>query len=306
MSTMSISEWVTLVEKKKKMMMDPPSTPGRNDASQVMKNPPPAPIESEEKIEYEDLEAVAKKLFQDDSDEELDDEEDDAADEDDEDEAEDNNIRNCTTTGCLTTFIPKSEDVRRCDECRQHNIAKVSPCAYPDCEDYAKMTHKHVKENKTFKFCFFHSNASKFTPVFTYDKKCKTEECEGRIQLNQDQLDFYNQPHMKMRLFCRDCIQVKKTAKDTEIECDCATCDNKVSLSQMQKNYLEKSNHLIGCSDCRKPNRICANNKCKKEFHSISREADMKRKFKDKFTSPICCSKECFELQKKQFILHLS
>lgn len=275
MSTM-IPMWVYLINAKK------------DKALKALKEVPSAPVKVPSKPTYDNLDETKKVLqFE---------------------EAvleQDDNQKNCTTKGCPNKFSSDDDKILRCDKCRKHNIGLVIPCAHHGCTDYAKMTYKQIRDRAeknldNFTFCYNHSMSDGYTTVWAYDEKCKTEECNGRIQLNQGKLDFYKKPPMKMRLYCLDCLNDRKSAKETEIECDCATCDNKVQMLQSQVTFLEKRQHLIGCNDCRKFNRECANNKCKKMFHSINREAEMKTKYKDKYTSPVCCSKECFLLFTKK------
>jgi hypothetical protein len=272
---------------------------------------PAAPVKAPNKPVYDNLDKVAKALFKEETNDNIESEEQNEEEQNEEHEEEqneeehDDNQKKCKTIGCNNKFSSDNDKILRCDTCREKNIGLVIPCAHNGCTDYAKMTHKQIRDRAeknlgNFTFCWEHSMSEGYTTVWAYDEKCKTNECDGRIQLNQGKLDFYKQPHMKMRLYCFDCLNDRKNMKNTEIECDCATCDNKVFMLQSQVTFLEKNYHLVGCSDCRKFNRVCANTKCKKDFHSINREAEMKAKYKDKFVSPVCCSKECFLLFSKK------
>jgi hypothetical protein len=299
--------WMHIINGKKGQKKEVPDAPVKvpnkpvyDNLDKVVKNlfkeevVPAAPVKVPNKPVYDNLDNVSKVLFKDDV-------------KNDETNAHDDNQNKkmCNTKGCPNKFNSDNDKILRCDKCREHNIGLVIPCAYHGCTDYAKMTYKQIKDRAdknldNFTFCYNHCMSDGYTTVWAYDEKCKTYECDGRIQLNQGKLDFYKQPHMKMRLYCFDCLNDRKSFKNTEIECDCATCDNKVQMLQSQVIFLEKGQHLIGCSDCRKFNRECKNDKCKKMFHSINREAEMKAKYKDKYTSPVCCSKECFLLFNKK------
>jgi hypothetical protein len=315
-ATKMIPMWMHIINAKKGQEKEVPAAPVKVPNKPVYNNlekvakvlfkeqaVPSAPVKVPNKPVYNNLEKVAKVLFKEDTNDNIDSEE---VDDDDTNAQDDNqNKKQCNTKGCPNKFDSDNDKIMRCDTCREHNIGRVIPCAHHGCTDYAKMTYKQIRDRAeknlgNFTFCYNHSMSDGYTTVWAYDEKCKTDECEGRIQLNQGKLDFYKQPHMKMRLYCFDCLNERKDSKNTEIECDCATCDNKVHMLQSHVTFLEKGQHLIGCSDCRKFNRECANTKCKKMFHSINREAEMKAKYKDKYTSPVCCSKECFLLFTKK------
>lgn len=250
-----------------------------------------APIKPVVKPAYENLESVKKELFPEKQQVE---------------EKVDDISKQCNTKGCPIKFITENDEIR-CEECRKFNIGLVIACA-SKCGDYAKMTHKQIKimnENnyKPFTKCFNcskNNENTKFTMVWAYDEKCVTEECDGRIQLNQSKVDFFKQPHMKMPMHCYDCIQVRKADKNTNVECECATCGDKVVMSRMQKISVEK-NHLISCESCRTTmTKNCAYKSCNKPFLSKARETELKTTFKKNYRDEPCCSKECFLLFSKK------
>ena len=303
MSTTFKPMWMRLVSEKKTMV-------------------PSAPVKVEKKPVYKDLKEVAKQLFpplQQEPDEELDDEtndnieteeaEEEAAEETEEtnEEADDAVYKGCNTKGCPKKFIQENGELR-CAECREFNIGLVIHCAFK-CGDYAKMTHKQVKfmkdnNYKPFTKCFDCSkkknNDDDFTMVWAYDEKCVTNECDGRIQLNQSKVDFFKQPHMKMPVHCYDCIKERKVDKTTNVECECATCGDTVVMSKMQKISVEK-NHLISCESCRTTmTKKCAHKTCNKPFLSKARETELKTTFKNSYREEPCCSKEWFLLFSKK------
>jgi hypothetical protein len=281
--------WMSLVSEKKKTMV-----------------PPSAPVKVDMKPVYNNLKEVVKELFPE-VNEELDDETNDNV-ETEEAETEDNAAyKVCNTKGCQKKFIPETNELR-CEECREFNIGLVIPCSSHGCNDYAKMSHKQLKimkENnyKPFSKCFDCSKKKSdndFTMVWAYDEKCHTQECDGRIQLNQSKVDFFKQPHMKMPVHCYDCIQVRKADKTTNVECECATCGDTVVMSKMQKISVEK-NHLISCESCRTTmTKKCAYKTCNKPFLSKARETELKTTFRKNYREEPCCSKECFLLFTKK------
>ena len=132
---------------------------------------------------------------------------------------------------------------------------------------------------------------------FVYDLECKTVGCEGRVQLTQSNLDYFNTPTASGQIMvpptrCVDCRAARREEKASNTltgPCGYKHCNAEVSITSETMATLSERGLVPHCEDCRNTNtRNCK--VCKASFFT---RANLTEFTKKGWNPPNCCSKVC-------------